>query len=268
MRAYRCVCKTARFLLFGEQFNIIAQRPLIALERENVISFLIDDLLRDVALTPHRINGDHRSFNLHHVEQRGDRHNLVRLLTNLHLREHEPLPRRESRDHMDGLFGALLLIGSTRCFSINGDHFGGRIGQCCDPGHKTKLESHSVQRGEYIAQVIMRGRAFLERPEAPQQSELLFAEPGNIAKRLRPGQNRQQTQKQNFGQRIIHLPNLPLIRHILEMVQKTRCFSNYGKSRPIGIHHHPPPAAQWMTTDSALQSFVTDFFTRLPWTEI
>src|SRR4249920_341916 len=59
----------------------------------------------------------------------------------------------------------------------------------------------------------------------------------------------------------------PLLGEDREIVKKIRRLRNCGKSCPIGIHHHAPPATQWMTTDSALQSCVTDLytqFTRLP----
>ena len=39
-----------RLLLAGEQFDIVAQRALVALQRKNVIGLLVDDCLRDFAL--------------------------------------------------------------------------------------------------------------------------------------------------------------------------------------------------------------------------
>src|SRR3981081_1343561 len=55
-----------------------------------------------------------------------------------------------------------------------------------------------------------------------------------------------------------------MIRQLAEIVEKTRRLGDLAKSCPVGIHHHPPPATQWITTDSALQPFVTQLFTRLP----
>src|SRR5271169_6639087 len=68
----------------------------------------------------------------------------------------------------------------------------------------------------------------------------------------------------HLRQRIIHFARLTMIRQLVEIVKETRRLPNRSKSCPVGIHHRPPPATQWMTTDSALQSFVTDIFTRLP----
>ena len=50
MDANGCVFETVIFLLVCEQFFIFPQRTLIALERENVIGLIVDDLLRDGAL--------------------------------------------------------------------------------------------------------------------------------------------------------------------------------------------------------------------------
>src|SRR5271169_5885781 len=68
----------------------------------------------------------------------------------------------------------------------------------------------------------------------------------------------------HLRQRIIHFARLTMIRQLVEIVKETRRLRNRCKSCPVGIHHRPPPATQWMRTDSELQSFVTDIFTRLP----
>src|SRR6516165_1106409 len=55
-----------------------------------------------------------------------------------------------------------------------------------------------------------------------------------------------------------------MIRQLTEIVQETRRLRDRCKSCLVRIHHCPPPATQWITTDSALQPFVTLLFTRLP----
>ena len=64
----------------------------------------------DVALAAHRVDCYDRALDRHHVEQRRDGDDLVRLLAHLDLAEHDALPRREGRDHVDRLFRALGLI--------------------------------------------------------------------------------------------------------------------------------------------------------------
>src|SRR6516164_9549474 len=55
-----------------------------------------------------------------------------------------------------------------------------------------------------------------------------------------------------------------MIRQLTEIVQETRRLRDRCKSCIVRVHHCPPPATQWITTDSALQPFVTLLFTRLP----
>src|SRR5208337_2011980 len=50
--------REARGLLLNHQdLDILTQRSLVAFQRENVIRFLVEDLLRDVTLAPHGIDG-------------------------------------------------------------------------------------------------------------------------------------------------------------------------------------------------------------------
>ena len=79
------------FLLGGEQFDVIAQSALIAFEGQDVIGFLVDHLLRDVALAPHSVDGDDGSLDRHHVEQFRDRGDLVGLFRHLDLPQHQAL---------------------------------------------------------------------------------------------------------------------------------------------------------------------------------
>src|SRR6516165_8531832 len=58
-----------------------------------------------------------------------------------------------------------------------------------------------------------------------------------------------------------------MIRQLTEIVQETRRLRDRCKSCLVRIHHCPPPATQWIITDSALQPFVTLLFTRLPWVQ-
>ncbi len=97
VHADRLVGKTAGSLLVCEQFDILAQRPLVALQRQDVVGLLVDDLPRNLALASDRIDGDDGALDRQHVEQGGNGDNLARLVADLGLRQHETLSRRESR---------------------------------------------------------------------------------------------------------------------------------------------------------------------------
>src|SRR5450759_4820749 len=101
--------------------------------------------------------------------------------------------------------------------------------------------------------MIMRGRAVDIGPKPSQQFDLALAKPRDVGERIRPRKNRQKDKEQDFRQRIIHFSGLTMVRQPAEIVKETRRLRNLRKSCPIGIHHRPPSATQWMTTDSALQ---------------
>ena len=66
------VAKAIGLLLGGEQFDILTQRALITFERENVIGFLVEDFLGDIALAAHGVDGDDGAFDHQHVEKGRD----------------------------------------------------------------------------------------------------------------------------------------------------------------------------------------------------
>ena len=85
------ILKSVGFLLCGEQLDILAQRALIAFERQNVISFFVHDFLGDTALTAHGVDGNDGALDDQHVEQLGNGYNLIRFFRHLRLSKDEPL---------------------------------------------------------------------------------------------------------------------------------------------------------------------------------
>jgi len=78
--------------LFGrKQFDIFAQRTLVAFQRQDIISLLVDDLLRDLTLTADRIDRDDGALDRQQVEKLWDCYNLIGLFCDLDLTEHEAL---------------------------------------------------------------------------------------------------------------------------------------------------------------------------------
>ena len=54
-----------------ENLDLLGELALIAFERQDVIPTLIDDLLRDLLLATHGIDGDNAAFEHQHLEQLG-----------------------------------------------------------------------------------------------------------------------------------------------------------------------------------------------------
>ena len=80
------------------------------------------------------------------------------------------------------------------------------------------MELSGVQHGEYVAEMIVRGRAVTERTEAAEEIQFLGAKDGYLGDCLRPCDDRQQAEKKDFLQRITHLALLPGVVEILEVV--------------------------------------------------
>nr|WP_281433653.1 hypothetical protein [Methylosinus sp. H3A] len=217
LAADRRIHETIGFLLGGEQLHVFVERSLIASVRDDVIGLLVLDLLGDGALTAHGVDGDDGAFYGHHVQERGNGDDLVGFFRYGDLPHDEPLPGGESRDDVDRLLRALLLIGAARGFAVGGDDLGWRLSQSRDPGDEAALERLRVERGENVAEMVVRQRAVFEWPEATQQVELFLAEPRDVGEGLRPGQHGEQAQEQDLVERIDDLPGLPAIRHIFEI---------------------------------------------------
>ena len=206
------------------------QRSLIAFERDDVVGFLVLDLLGDGALAAHRVDGDDGALDRHHVEQRRNGDDLVGLLGDRDLPQHQPLPGRESRNHVDRLLGVLPGAGAARGLAVDGDDFGARLDECRNPGDETPAEGLRVERGEDVAEMIMRRRPACERPKAAQESELLLAKTRDVGEGLGPCQYGQQAQEQDLVERINDLARLPMVRHVFEISKKNR---RLGQRRAI-----------------------------------
>jgi hypothetical protein len=117
-------------------------RPLIALEGQDVVGLLLQDLLGDIALTAHGVDRYDGAFDLQHLKQARDGHDLIGFLSRFDLAQHKTLAGGEGRNHVDCRF--------------NGDAIPRRAGQRPDPCHEAAPD---------IAEVIVGGSAVAKRPK-------------------------------------------------------------------------------------------------------
>jgi hypothetical protein len=110
-----------------------------------------------------------------------------------------------------------------------------------DPIDKAALERLSVQRGEDIAQRVMRRRPIHKGQKPTQQIQLLLPKPRDACEAIRAGKHRKQRKKQHLVKRIDNLPSLPGIRQSTEITQKRRRLGNQAKIRPRHPVHRRPP---------------------------
>ena len=161
----------------ARELDVVFERALISLQGENVIGFLVDDRLRDIALTAHRVDHHDRPLDRQHAQQFGNGDDLVGFFPYLHLTENEPLARGESRHDVDRTLGVFLLLGGLRTgpshrLAIDGDHFGRDPSLRRDPGDEATLERPGVERGQDVAQVVVRRRSIRKRPERLKKTSL------------------------------------------------------------------------------------------------
>src|SRR5918994_5721538 len=67
--------------------------------------------------------------------------------------------RREGGNHMDGGFPALFLIRAAHRLAVGRDHPGRSAGQRRHPGDEAVLKLLRIERGEDVAELIMRRSA-------------------------------------------------------------------------------------------------------------
>ena len=258
-----CVFEIIGLLLLREEPCILVQGSLIAFEGEDVVGALGEDLGGDVALTAHGVDGDDGAFDREHVEKLGNGGDFVRLGFGLHLPEHEAMIGGESRDDVDGGLTLALAGRAAQRFAINGDDAFGNADEAGGPGGEAALELLDVEGGENFAEPVVRRRAVLELGEALQQSEFGLAEPRDVDEVVRSREDRQETENQDFRQRIDHLARLSMVPQLLEIIEKNNVIENalgLGRNNPAHrLHRAPPMTNQRIATDSALCPLVTYF---------
>ena len=85
--------------------NVLVERSLVALRRQYVISALLHDPRRRLALAVHRVGRRRAPVQIQKLQKRGDRRDLVRLPVDLDLAENESGPGLERLNQMQrGLF--------------------------------------------------------------------------------------------------------------------------------------------------------------------
>ena len=106
-------------------FDFRFQRRLIALQRQQEIGFVLDDLGGYFDLASHGVDGDESAFELPRrgqlIEQHGDRRDLVGLLGHADLRQDEAGVGRIGAQRVQGFEALSPVVGATRGLAVDGD---------------------------------------------------------------------------------------------------------------------------------------------------
>ena len=74
---------------------------LVSFRRQAIVCFRLDDPPRNLGLTTHRVDGDERTCDFQHLQQFGNRRDLVTLGVHDDLSQTNMIGGRPGADHMD-----------------------------------------------------------------------------------------------------------------------------------------------------------------------
>ena len=113
-------------------------------------------------------------------------------------------------------------------------------GRLRDPSGEATPKGLGVERGEDVAQMIVRRRAVFEGQKPLQKRQLGSAETGDVGEAVRAGDHRQQAKQQYLVERISDLAALPRVRHRFEVTKKRRRLEQNGKIGLLRFHPSLP----------------------------
>ena len=156
------------------------QARLVACETQHVVAALGVDGPGDGRLAAHRIDGDHAVGEGEHLQQCGNRGDLIGRGVGLHLAQPQPLRRGPRAHHVDGGLVGRRIKGPAERLPVDGDHVSRQqVGHRRDPREKGRLERLGVQRREDAAEGVVRRDVMRQGEEPSEPRPLRPPEPRN-----------------------------------------------------------------------------------------
>lgn len=124
-----------------ERGHVFLEVGLVALDGQDVVGLLRDNLLGDSRLTAHRINGDDAAADIQQTQQLRNGRNLIGLVGHGPLAQHQMVFSRPGADQMDCLFPLPSVVGTAGALAAHSKNlpFGHRKHRF-DPGREAGLE--------------------------------------------------------------------------------------------------------------------------------
>ncbi len=111
---------------------------MIRLQRKQVISTLVDNMLCNFCLASHGINRDQSSVDIQKLNSLRDSRNLIRLGGRFYLPQHQLIRTEKSINHVNRRELVAPLIRATQRFTINGNDLPlSGLMHILHPAHKT-----------------------------------------------------------------------------------------------------------------------------------
>ena len=171
------------------------QRFLVSLQCQDVIPSLVNDLLGNRRLCPHRVNGDDGSVDVDERQQCGNCRDFVRFLCRGDLRECQAKFARPDTDGMQGPQASAAIVTSPQRLSVNSEsrslHARGLCGcgtQRRQPHRETGLKGVWLQHGQNTPEDIFPRNAIGQFEQFQQDLGLHLRPPGNRRRSIGPSE--------------------------------------------------------------------------------
>ena len=165
---------------------------MVALECERIVAPLADDLLRDVTLAAHGIDGDDRALEREHFQQLGHCGDLVRFAVDGQLAEHQPLLDRPGRDQMQSRAAGGSVKGMAQRLTVDRHHPFGGLREALHEIQEAGVALDRIEQPQHPAEGVVARDAVAQAQELPQKRLLRPAEQRHIGAVLAATQHRAQ----------------------------------------------------------------------------
>ena len=157
--------------------DALMQPALVLLHRQHVVGPARYDLLGDLPLAAHGVDGHDAAIQVQHLQQLWDGGDLIGLLLGLDLAQGQVILRGPGADQVYGPLVPRRIIGPSGRLAVNGHHLTRQqLGDGLGPGYEAILQLHWVQAGEHIAKGVVGWDTVGQFQEGLKPGQLALAE--------------------------------------------------------------------------------------------
>jgi hypothetical protein len=146
--------------------DVLMQRALVALQRQDVVAALIDDLPGNGTLAVERVGGHDRALQCEHLQKLRHGGDLIRLGVGGNLRQHKALLAAPRADHVQGRLATGAIEGAAQDLAVNRHDALNRIGETGHELVEGSTEPLRIEQPEQPTEGVVAGQAVLQLEKA------------------------------------------------------------------------------------------------------
>ncbi|MEZ6054664.1 MAG: hypothetical protein R3C02_25375 [Planctomycetaceae bacterium] len=196
----------------------LVQLRLIVFDAHHVVRVRLDNGLCRLGLSVHGVQRDHRSLQFQELQQHRHGGNLVRLLSDRHLPQHEPRVGGKGRDGVQRRLTSRLIERTPQRLPVDGDpSTPQRPGKLIDPLMHGREELARVQPCEHAPKRVVRRHPMRQFDVLSEPVELGLGEPLDIGPAVRSTDCSGQRHENHLQQIMIAPPIGSRVCHMFKM---------------------------------------------------